>query len=295
MEAHPVGVGVEAGDSAGVEVAARGRADVHEQVAAARDMVDEHLDAHLRRLPARLVAVVAPGTREGLAAFPDADVALVVAQRLGRDILLGGDEGVGVRIVEAVVDDDVGLEAVDEVEEFGGTPVVMALAVLAGIREVEPEDVDLAVVREEFRDLVAHVLAVLRHVAPRVELVDLLLRKVAVGVEPVDDEVGVVPVDEGVVEADVEALGAEGVDDLAEQVAPGGGVGGLVVGVLGVEEAEALVVLRRDDEVLHAGGLGLGGPGLRVEEIGVEEVEVDLVLLVVDVLDVLDPLVAGGH
>ena len=146
---------------------------------------------------------------------------------------------------------------------------------------------------EQLAGLAVEVLGVLAHVA-----VLLLLAEgdvIAHGVQAVDGEVGVVPVDEGVVEADLEALGAEGLDQGAEQVAPGGGVGGLVVGEGGVPEAEALVVLGGDDEVLHAGVAGLLGPDARVVEVGVEVVEVLLVVFVADVLLVAHPLVAGGE
>ena len=111
----------------------------------------------------------------------------------------------------------------------------------------------------------------------------------------VDGVVRVVPVQQGIVEADLQAFGAERVHEFPEQVAPAGGVGALVVGELGVPHAEAFVVLGGEDDVFHAGLPGHPGPFLRVEEVGVEMVEVLLVVLVGQAFLVLDPFVPGRH
>jgi len=120
---------------------------------------------------------------------------------------------------------------------------------------------------------------------------------VAVGSDVgVEDVVGVMPVDDGVVEADLEAAGAEGLDHGPQEVAAGGGVGRLVVRQLRIPEAEALVVFGRDDEVLHprvGGGLC---PEAGIVEIGVEAGEVPGVVdLGRDLLAVLQPLVSRAQ
>ena len=48
---HPEGVCIQTIHRPLVDVATGRRADVHQQVAAARHMVDQHLDAHFRRFP----------------------------------------------------------------------------------------------------------------------------------------------------------------------------------------------------------------------------------------------------
>jgi len=106
---------------------------------------------------------------------------------------------------------------------------------------------------------------------------------------------GVVPVEQRVVEADPQALLAEGLDHGGQEVLAPRGLGGLVVGVRRVPQAEALVVLGGDHEVLHAGVLRRPGPGLGIVEVRVEVVEVLLVILVLGALVVLDPLVARGQ
>ena len=92
----------------------------------------------------------------------------------------------------------------------------------------------------------------------------------------------------------VDALGAERVCVLADEVAAELGAGDLVVRRLRVPHAEALVVLRGEDGVLHAGGLRGLRPGLRIEEVGIEVLHVAVVLLVRDHLLGLHPLVASG-
>ena len=97
------------------------------------------------------------------------------------------------------------------------------------------------------------------------------------------------------VEPHVQVPLAVGVDHRPDEVAPGGGVRRLVVGELAVPEGEAFVVLRGDDEVLHARLVGKLGPELRVIQVGVKVLEVLLVFLVGDLLDVLDPFMPRGE
>lgn len=197
--------------------------------------------------------------------------------------------------VEAVVDEDVGGEFARESGEFDRVPVVAAFAAAgaSGWEEVVPDDVDRAVVGEEFADLAVEVVAVAGEVAIGVGGAGGVV--IALGVDGIDGEVGVVPSRSGSGRSKSEAFGAEGVDEGAEEVAPGGGVGGFVVGERGVPEAEAFVVLGGEDDVLHAGGSGVARPGGGVVEVGVEVAEVAVVVGVVKAFAVLDPFVAGGR
>jgi len=117
---------------------------------------------------------------------------------------------------------------------------------------------------------------------------------VASRVQAIHGELRVMPIDDGMVEAEAEALVAEGVHQRVEDVALGRSVGGLVVGQRRVPQAEAVVVLAGGDDVLHAGVLCFLRPNGRIVEVGVKVIEVLLVVLVGDSLVVLDPLVAGG-
>ena len=195
-------------------------------------------------LPLGVVLLVAPAEVHGVAGFPGAVV--------GLDLVLGRGEVAGQAV--AVVDDDVGLEFEDHLVHLFGAPL------LGGERlvDVVPEDVDLAVVGHQLAD-------------EAVGVVDKALAGFGVGFAA--DAVGVVPVHERVVEADAEAFGAGGFDELADEVAPGALLHGVVVGELGVPHAEAFVVLGGHHHVLLSGAFGEAGPlaggvGFRREVLG---------------------------
>ena len=109
----------------------------------------------------------------------------------------------------------------------------------------------------------------------------------------VHSEVRVMPVEERVIEADAQAVGTERVHHRGENVTAVRRVRRLVVGVGGIPEAEALVMLGRDDEILHPGVPRRLRPELRIVEIGIEVLEI---LRVVDFRGdpfvVLQPFVA---
>ena len=114
---------------------------------------------------------------------------------------------------------------------------------------------------------------------------------VAKRVMAVDRVVGVVPVDQRIVEADLQSLGPARFHEGTDQVATGRGVRRLVVGQVGLEQAEAVVMLGGDDGVLHAGRLGITRPLAGVVEVRVEVVEIRLVIGLGNAFAGLDPLV----
>jgi len=109
--------------------------------------------------------------------------------------------------------------------------------------------------------------------------------------DSVDGEMRVMPVDHGMIEADFESFGAEGFDQGLDQVAASRGVGGLVVSELGVPEAEALVVLGGDDDVLHAGLSGELRPFAGIIQVWVKVAQVLVILFIEDGFTVLHPFV----
>ena len=66
-------------------------------------------------------------------------------------------------------------------------------------------------------------------------------------------EVRVVPVDQGIIQAHAQPLGAHRVHKLPHEIAAAGRVRALVVCQLGIEQAEAVVMLRRQHDILHPG------------------------------------------
>src|SRR5262245_2460660 len=71
MHAQPLTDRGESRSRARIEFAARGWADIQQEIAAFRNAVDQELDEHFGRLPIEVVAVVAPAAIQGLARLPD--------------------------------------------------------------------------------------------------------------------------------------------------------------------------------------------------------------------------------
>ena len=287
---HPLPISGQPVERPAVDVTARSRAHVHEQIAAARNMVDQHLDAHARTLPAHFVPEISPRAREGLTPLPDHRIPLRVDHAFVGRVLFRRLDVAGAGQVEPVVDDDSGLKPVDECVQLLRLPVVAPLAVLAGVGEVEPDDVHLAVVRQKFRHLVAHVLRIPLHIPCRIEFRDLLRRKIPQRVNPVDREIRMMPVEQRIVESHFQPLPPECVDNLAQKVTTDGRVRHLVIGVFRIPEAEPLVVFGRDDEIFHPRLARSLRPRFRIEQIGIEHLEVDLVSLIRNPFGMAHPL-----
>ncbi len=249
----------------GRDAAIRVGADVQQEVAALGGDVDQRAHQVAGGLEVVVGAVVAPVVVHRHAGLP-----VDAGQALRRDLLLGR---AGSRrefhpaAPDAVVDDDVGLQGAHEVVEVAAALVVPGALPLA----VEPEDVDGAVVREQLAHLGLQVRDVTREVGVRDGTIPL---PVAAG-----QVVGVAPVHDGVVPAEADALAAAGVGHLAHHVTAQRRGHDVEVGLVRIEEAEAVVVLGGDDQVPHAGALGEAGPGTRVE-VGRREVGAEAVVLV---------------
>ena len=117
---------------------------------------------------------------------------------------------------------------------------------------------------------------------------------VTLRMQAVDRELRVVPVQQRVVEADLQTLGPERLDPRPDQVPPGRRAGRLVIGQRRVPEAETFVMLGGQDRVAHARLPGQPGPSARVIQVGIEVLEVALVGRIVQALTLLHPLVAAG-
>ena len=228
-----------------------------------------------------------------MARLPDNGIAVFIGHPFVGSILFWCHKILRPRKIKAIIDHDIWLKLADEFHEFFRLPVVMALSVLPRIAEIEPDDIDFAIVRQQLRHLVANVFGVTLHVAAFVEL--LRFRAVAHGMDAIQREVRMMPVDKRIVETDMESFRAERVHDFTQQVFANRRVGGLVVRPFAVPQAEALMVFRRDDEIRHAGRLGGLGPFLRVEHIRIEQVEIFLVLIVGHLLEIADPFMARRH
>ena len=66
---------------------------------------------------------------------------------------------------------------------------------------------------------------------------------IAEGMDTVDGELGMMPVDDRIVQADLETLRTESIEELAHEVALAGRVGGLIIGELAVKQAITVMML----------------------------------------------------
>jgi len=183
----------------------------------------------------------------------------------------------------------------DHGDEFSGTPGVTGqfeFEARGFVGEIESEDVDLAVVGKEFTHLAVEVVYVFGKILYGAFAGFVVTHGVVV--ITIGGVAGVVPIEERVVEPDLESFGAEGVYKFTDEVASGGSVGGFEVGEFGIEEAKSFVVFGREDSVFLAGGLCEASPGAGVKAGRIELVEVGLVIVVGDAFLALDPFASGG-
>jgi len=144
--------------------------------------------------------------------------------------------------------------------------------------DVVPEDIDLAVVGEEFAD-------------KAVGVVDETLAGGWVG--GADGSIGMVPVHEGVIEADFETLSAGGFDELAYEISLRTLLHGVVVSEFGVPHAEAFVVLGGHDHVLLAGTFGESCPLAGGSRFGLKMLREEFILRNGDAFGFHDPLLVA--
>ena len=282
-----------------VKLAPGGGPHVHQQIPAAGHRVHQHADQHFGGLPGGFIPVIAPGAREGLAGFPGDQLAgLGMTHPFGHLILLGGPQIL--LQLGAVVDNNVRLQGAGSGNQLFSLPVILALALhpflarqgrMIGIGEIEPENINFSVIGKQLSHLIAHILGVDAHVPALIELLGIGI--IAAGMEHVDGEMGMVPVNQGIVKANLQALSPECVHVFPHQIPARGGVGAFVIGELGIEHAKAFVMLGGEHGILHAGGLGGFGPGPGVIQIGIEMLEILLVFFFGDAFPVLDPFVPG--
>ena len=278
-----------------IELATPGRPDVQQDVPTLRHGVNDHADEQLRVLPIQVVPVVAPGAVQRLARLPDHRLPVRVQPTPRHELLRRAEVLLD---LGPVVDQNVRLNLAHRPNQPFALPVVLPLPlapapVALRVGEVQPQDVERVEQRDQLAHLVVQVLDVLAHVALCVgcEKGQVVRSRM----DPVHRELRVVPVNQRVIEADLQPRLPERLHPRPQQIAPRRRIRRFVVGELAVPEAEAVVVLARDDRVFHAGTLGGRGPLVRVVEVGVEVIEVRLVVLVGDLLALFHPLVARRH
>ena len=277
VQFHPVGIRVKRRHGPLVQDAPSRRADVHHQIAAHGDHVDQNPNQLMRTLPVLLVAVVAPPLGHGESRLEIDRPALSQGRFMRHETLGRVEVGFNIQQIQPVVYNRVRLQLPHEREQPFAVPVIAPLAGHAPMRrprkaEIREEMADFSVLSQQFRDLGLHESLVARNVALRV--VAFKVFDVAQGMKGVDREIPVAPVDQGVVEAHLQALCAAGFDKWTDEVPAVGCVAYVEIGFPGRPEAKAIVVLGGQCHVGHAGAPGAPGPVPGIVEVGIEAVEV---------------------
>ncbi len=131
---------------------------------------------------------------------------------------------------QAVVDDDTGLEGANHFDQLPGFPgfaahmlELRAFQAFIVIGKIEPHNIDLAVIGQKLSDLIVEVGHILIPVMGHI-LIEFVVphRMLAVAVVRV---IGMMPVGQGVVEADLKALRTESIHIFPDQIPAAFGVG----------------------------------------------------------------------
>ena len=238
------------------------RADIQDHIAALADALNQLPNQHGCGLIIRVIGHIAPVVVHGRAEFPWNALSADIADALRRQKLLGTDKIPAVirwvfrdetskalaAGLEPVVHNHIWLVAAHHLHQFCRLP---CLAAQVAVGKIEPQDVNLSVVCDQLLDLPVHV----RKITVKIDLLVLISRILAhwmVGIV-VFREIRVVPVDQGVVQAHAQPLGAHRVHEFPHQIASAGRVCALVIRQFRVKQAKAVVMLRCQYDIPHSG------------------------------------------
>ena len=254
------------------DAAGGGGSDIQQVIAAFRRRVDEITDDRFGRLPIVIVGLVAPRIVHRHAAFP-----VDARQAARRDLLLRRAEIAAVlpvlsveplhalaALADAIVDDDVGFQSANVLIKVASVvfgPPVDPLA-------VEPQN-RWIVGRDQLAELRLHVRDVLGFPAVAHFRLPVSSRRIFAGC--IDVLRWMVPIHDRVVKAESDPFLFRFICQRAHRIfTVGRPIDDVVRARFAVEHREPVVVLRCDDDVLHAGGLGDAHPFGGVEPDRVE-------------------------
>ncbi len=109
----------------------------------------------------------------------------------------------------------------------------------------------------------------------------------------VDRIIGMVPVDKRIIEPDFQAFSPESIYKLPDYIPSERCVCRLIISVFGIPQTESLVVLRRQNNILHSGFLCTFRPFLGIIKVRIKSLEILLVVLRCDPFTVLHPFMTG--
>ena len=257
VDVHPIADVFESLDQRFRDRAIWLRTYVEQIVSAFGDDVHQMPDECGRTLEIEIMGFVSPGVVDSHAGFP-----VATRQSVGRDILFRSRE-ITARVRDlcdqAVVQDDVGLMSPHHVHEFGG-PQCLSLFVAVAI--VPPQDVDGAVARHQFLDLVVHEIDIFRQVPLRPEIGGIVAHWV--NRITLHRELRVMPVEDRKIQSRLEPRRAKRGEVFRHDIPSCRAAHHVVRGMLAVKKAESLVMFGSEHRVFHACPVRQGGPGCGV-------------------------------
>ena len=171
--------------------------------------------------------------------------------------------------LKAVVKYYVRLERAHHVHKLARTPLFPTHIV---IRKIEPHYVYLAVVGAKLAHLSMHIVKVAVKIAAFIRA----FRPVAHGMLPVPimRKVLVVPIYQRIIQPNVQPLSTGGIGKILHYVPPKLCIGGLKTGRCGIKKAKAVVMLRREYYIFHAGAFCCARPAGRIIELRIKFVKI---------------------
>jgi hypothetical protein len=123
-------------------------ADVHQQIAATGNHIDQQHNELLRAFPGIFIAIIAPGTAKGLASFPHDWLAIHAQPFSWLHLLWRVNVCPHVWQVHATVQDDSWAEFANQPQEFFALPIILpfsghVVVTDVGVRKIAPEDIGL--------------------------------------------------------------------------------------------------------------------------------------------------------
>ena len=192
--------------------------------------------------------------------------------------------------LKAVIQYYARLKRAHHVHKLARTPLFTTHIV---IRKIEPHYVYLAIVGAKFAHLSIHIVKVAFKIAAFVRV----FGPVAHGMLPVPimRKVLMMPIYQRIIQPNVQPLSAGGIGKILHYVPPKLCIGGLKTGRCGIKKAKAVVMLRREYYIFHAGAFRRAHPCGRVVKPWVKFVKIAHIIGFFHLLRTAHPFAARGY
>ena len=161
------------------------------------------------------------------------------------------------------------------------------------IGKIKPHDIDLAVIGEQLPDLVVEVGNIIVPIVLHI-FVGFIVPHGVLPV-PIVGKIRMMPVDHRVIKTDLDSLCPEGLHIFPHQISSALGIGALIVGVSGIKQTKAIVMLCGEHRVFHAGLLRQLSPFPRIVADRIKFLKIFLIFLCGNFFIAFYPLSPGRN